>query len=124
MKTKRAPARERVRTAAGDRVTDQRLSARRACGADITCRLLGQGSPDCWAVRVQNLSAGGISLLLDRVVPTGKVVTVEIHNLARSFSCQRQIRVIYTLQIPGGGLMMGGAFCPALTNHEFADLGG
>src|SRR5262245_688552 len=101
---------------------EQRQSARHACGPEVTCRLLVSGEIDCWAVRVQNLSAGGISLFLDRVIPAGKVLTVEVHNQTRNFSCQRQIRVIYTLQNPSGGLMMGGAFCPNLTEQELEGL--
>ncbi len=120
MKTKRPP--KRSRPAVEEISSDQRLSARLACGPEIACRLLGPGALDCWAVRVQNLSVGGVSVLLDRVVPAGKMITAELHHRGRQFTCQRPVRVIYAVQIPGGGLMMGGAFCPPLTPQEIAQF--
>jgi hypothetical protein len=113
---------ESVANAGVPQSADQRLSARQACGPDITCRLLGTGVLDCSALRVQNLSTGGISILLDRVVPSGKLVTVEVQNTLRRSSFQWQMRVIYTMQLPGGGLMMGGAFCPTLDEHLLANV--
>jgi hypothetical protein len=71
---------------------------------------------------VQNISLGGINLILDRIVPSGKVVPVELHHRGRGFSCQRQMRVIYNIQDPRLGLVAGGAFSQELTDQEIRGL--
>jgi hypothetical protein len=116
-KTRIPPRRKEIKS-----TVEQRMSVRSACGPEIRCRVIDDGAAEFWAVRVQNVSTGGISLLLDRIVPAGKLVTVEIHNDNRKSSCRRQVRVIYALQVPGSGMMMGGAFCPELTDNDLANL--
>src|SRR5262245_17362090 len=101
---------------------EQRQWVRHACGPEVTCRLLGGKDVDCWAVRVHNLSLGGISLVLNRLITTGRILTAELHNQTRQFSCQRQIRVIYTLQDANGEVTAGGAFSPYLTQQELEGL--
>jgi len=120
MKTATLPKTPR-NSPANTQFADQRRSQRLTCDGTIRCRLLG-GGLDCWAIRVENLSAGGISLLLDRVVPTGKRLTVEIHHPASRLLCRRQICVIYALQHHMGGLLMGGQFAQPLTSRELETL--
>ena len=101
---------------------EKRHWVRHGCGPEVTCHLKAGPPLDCWAVRVLNLSAGGVSLVLDRMVPTGKVLTVELHHAARQFSCQRQIRIIYTFQDSTGTFTVGGAFHPDLTDQDIQGL--
>jgi hypothetical protein len=56
------------------------------------------------------------------MVPIGKVVTVELHNQPRSASCQRQIRVVYSLKNAEGNFLIGGAFSQVLSDVEMQGL--
>src|SRR6516225_2952859 len=89
---------------------EQRKWQRHACGPELACHIFSGPALDFWAVRVQNLSLGGINLVLDRLLPTGKVVIVELQNRTRQVSSQRQVRIIYSLKDPKGDLVVGGAF--------------
>jgi hypothetical protein len=101
---------------------ENRKRGRHACGPEITCRLLAEPTLDFWADRILNMSAGGISLVLDRLIPTGKVLKLELHHAARQFSCERQIRIIYTFKAPTGEITVGGAFSSELTDQDLQSL--
>jgi hypothetical protein len=102
--------------------SEKRQWVRHAVGDEVTCHLQAGPAFDFWAVRVLNLSAGGISLVLDRLVPTGKVLTVELHHAGRGFSCQRPIRIIYTFKDSSGAFTVGGAFSPDLSEQDIQGL--
>jgi hypothetical protein len=101
---------------------EQRQWARRPCSPQTTCHLLGDAPLDCWALGVGNLSAAGVNLILDRVVPAGKVLTVELHHTGRQLSCRRRLRVVYSLQEPSGRYSVGGTFFQHLTDQEMQGL--
>ena len=100
---------------------ERRRASRHICGPEVACRLVAEPGTDFWA-RVQNISTGGLALVLDRMIPTGKVLTAELHHRGRGFSCRRQIRVIYTLQETTGELLAGAAFHPELTGQDLQQL--
>jgi hypothetical protein len=106
----------------GRHAQEQRRWVRYTCGPETSCRLLGDAPLDCWAVQVRNLSAGGINLVFDRVVPTGKVLTLELHHSAHQLTYRRQIRVIYSLKEPGGAYSVGATFLQQLTGSEIQGL--
>jgi hypothetical protein len=112
----------RRRRAKASHPPELRESLRHACGPEVSCRLYAGADLDCPALRVHNLSAGGVSLLVDRVIPSGKLLVIEIRNEASGISCRRPVRVVYTLQLPTGGLTMGAAFCPPLAVRDVDDL--
>ena len=101
---------------------EQRQWVRHACGPETACHLLGDAPLDCWAVGVRNLSAAGVNFTLDRVIPTGKVLTVELHHRGRQLSCRCQVRVVYSLQEPTGQYSVGGTFLQQLTDQEIQGL--
>jgi hypothetical protein len=92
------------------------------CGPQIYCRLVIDGVVDFWAVRVHNLSTGGIKLMLDIPVPREKVVTVVLHNPACKYSCQRQVRIAYSHKVARIQFIVGGAFVKDLTAQEMQAL--
>jgi hypothetical protein len=117
MATRVAKTRKKPSPKASQR--EARRSTRHSCGEKLSCRLVAD-QWECWAIKVLNLSEGGVRLALDRVVPSGKLLTVELHDTSRRTIFERQARVIYTLQDPAGGLVMGGAFSPPLSEKDLA----
>src|SRR5262249_2906991 len=68
--------------------------------------------------RIQNISAGGVRLVLDRKLDPGTIATLDLYNLTRDFPCRVSLRVAYTLEQPGGKFMLGCAFHGELDNGE------
>lgn len=101
---------------------ERRQWYRYPCGPQLYCRLIIDGVVDFWAVRIHNLSTGGIKLMLDIPLPRGKVVTVVLHNPARKYSCQRQLRIAYSHKVGKVQFIVGGNFLQDLTAQEMNDL--
>lgn len=102
--------------------TERRRWERHPCGPETICHLILNDSIDFWAVEVHNLSEGGANLVLDRMVPTEKLIAVEFQNPEKGFSCERQLRVIYGFKDPNGDFYLGGAFSQKLTREEMKGL--
>ena len=101
---------------------ERRQWYRYPCGPQIYCRLVIDGVVDFWAVRVHNLSTGGVKLMLDIPVPREKIVTVVLHNPARKYSCQRQVRIAYSHKVARIQFIVGGGFVKDLTAQEMRAL--
>jgi|SRR6516162_5878300 hypothetical protein len=91
---------------------------RHQCGTEITCRLTGEGNLDFWVKEVQNISPGGINVVLDRIVPTGKLLMIELHRQDRELQFRRPARVTYLFRDPEGRYVMGAAFAWELTYQD------
>jgi hypothetical protein len=79
---------------------------------------------ECWALRVQNISEAGIKLIMNRVLLTGSIVTVELHNKSRGFICQREMAVLFSFEDLRGGVVLGAAFVHELSSEELVGLRG
>jgi CheY-like chemotaxis protein len=92
------------------------------CGPSTECVLLLKETIPVRAVRIHELSPAGIRLTLDRPLSSGEVLTVELHNPARRFSCRRRLRVVYLIRDPGGTVTVGGVFAQELHDEEMQRL--
>ena len=101
---------------------NRRKWIRHECGPEVSCRLILDGANHLRAKQIQNISAGGINLVLERMVPTGKVLTVELHHPQRAFTLKRQARVTYLFRNPEGNFVMGGAFAWELGIEDLENL--
>jgi hypothetical protein len=74
-------------------------------------------------LKVNNISAGGISLILDRMIEPGSLATVDLYNVVRDFPCKVEFRVAYALESrPGGPVVLGGPFARPLSAEEMCGL--
>ncbi len=101
---------------------NRRKWVRHECDPDVSCRLLLGGDTVLAVERIQNLSAGGVNLVLRDLVPTGKVVTVELCHAQRRVAIRREARVTYVFRAPDGRFTLGGAFAWELGLRELEQL--
>lgn len=85
-------------------------------------RLMASLRGNSAVVRVRNLSATGISLVLPHAVEAETVLPLELLNLGRMFICKVDMRVVYTLEHPSGDWILGCAFLRKLTDEELQAL--
>ena len=76
---------------------------------------------EMWPQSIHTISAGGISLIVDRPIAPGSTVTLDLYHIARKFFCQLSVRVI-SLTEEDGTLVMRGAFERELTEEELQGL--
>ena len=105
-----------------DRWKDRRESVRYGINLETSCRLLAmvQGEPQ--PVRVRNISAGGISLVLPHEVSADELLEVELLNRPEMFLCKLQVRITYRVEHPTGDWIIGGAFTRKLREDELKSL--
>jgi hypothetical protein len=93
---------------------DRRASERFPCHPETTCEVTEPETGQVRPAAVWNVSAGGISLLLSPRFEPGRVLTAELRNAARAFSCRTTLEVRYSgICFPNGAWLHGCAFgCP------------
>lgn len=101
---------------------NRRKWVRHPCGPDVSCRLILDTHTSLPVEQIQNLSAGGVNLVLNALVPTGKVLTVELRHETRQIVIRRDARVTYLFRTPDGHFNLGGAFAWELSMRELEQL--
>ncbi|HEV3204650.1 MAG TPA: PilZ domain-containing protein [Gemmataceae bacterium] len=104
------------------RNADRRNWIRYPCSKDITCRVLTDDNEAFWAIRPQNISEGGIKLILDRFIGIGEMAAVEVFNNLRGFSFQGHIQVLFTFEDLHGYVVLGGSFIPEISAKDLEEL--
>lgn len=112
---RRAPAPEPAES-------NRRQSYRFDINLDTSCLLIAALENDVSPVRVRNISAGGISLVLSHGVETHTILTVQLLNRPRMFLCTVDVRVTYAVEHPTGDWILGGEFNRKLTVEELRAL--
>ena len=69
-------------------------------------------------VRVRNISAGGISLILPKEVPSDTLLDIELLNRPEMFLCKLQVKITYRVEHPTGDWIIGGSFTRKLSEEE------
>lgn len=72
--------------------------------------------------RVRNISATGISLIVDHDLDPDTEVSLQLRNLSKLYSCRLPLRIVYMVERPSGEWILGGAFVRKLTDHEMKGL--
>jgi len=96
---------------------ERREAIRYGISLETSARLMAAVEGDTAPVRVRNISAGGISLVLGRGVDPDTMLNVELLNRPNMFLCKVQVRVTYAVEHPSGDWIIGGSF-----NRKLADL--
>jgi hypothetical protein len=82
----------------------------------LTCNLVGLCHWDegdyrgSCSVRVRNISFGGLSLFFEKEPAPVQFVTVDLVNATRTVSCSARARLLYKVEQPGGGFIVGASF--------------
>lgn len=97
---------------------ERREAVRYGISLETSCRLLAMVQGEPHPVRVRNISAGGISLVLPHEVPTDTILEIELLNRPEMFLCKLQVRITYRVEHPTGDWILGGAFTRKLTDEE------
>jgi hypothetical protein len=101
---------------------ERRESFRYGISLETSVRLMAAVEGDPLPVRVRNISAGGISLVLHRAVETETILPVQLLNRPQMFLCDVQVRVTYVVEHPSGDWIIGGAFTRKLAEEELRSL--
>lgn len=105
-----------------DRWKERRQSVRYGINLETSCRLLAMVQGEPHPIRVRNISAGGISLVVSHSVPADDLLEVELLNRPEMFLCKLQVRITYRVEHPTGDWIVGGAFTRALREDELKSL--
>jgi len=101
---------------------NRRESVRYNINLDTSCLLIAALEGDSSPVRVRNISAGGISLVLSHGVEPDTLLTVQLLNRPRMFLCKIDVRITYVVEHPSGDWILGGAFTRKLTDDELRSI--
>lgn len=101
---------------------ERRDTVRYTINLDTSCRLLAMVQGESNPIRVRNISAGGISLVLPRELPPDTLLEIELLNRPQMFLCKLQVNITYRVEHPSGDWIMGGAFLRRLTDEELRML--
>ena len=101
---------------------ERRESVRYGISLESSCRLLAMVKTEPHPVRVRNISAGGISLVLTNEVSPDELLDIELLNRPQMFLCKLQVRITYRVEHPSGDWIIGGAFTRKLADEELRAL--
>ena len=87
-----------------------RASVRLVCNLVGTCRWNETSRTHSCPVRIRNISQGGLSLYLDGPAPLAPFVTVDLTSRDRTVTCSLRARLLYKVDQPGGGAIVGASF--------------
>ncbi len=87
-----------------------RSSVRLSCNLVALCHWDENGAKGSCSVRVRNISHGGLSLVFSSEPALVQFFTLDLLNPHRSASCSVKARVLYKVEQPGGGYIVGASF--------------
>jgi len=104
-----------------DSNTERRLSTRHACAGTSVKAVVLLGGETCTTV-IQNVSLGGISVLLDAIVAPEEWLNVELRNSPGGVWFYKQIRAVHVSPARPGQWLLGGEFDQGLSLDELRRL--
>lgn len=101
---------------------DRRTRARFPCILRMSFQLVDLGGGACWSAVSQNLSTGGIALVLGRRFEPGTLLTLRLRGQSGGVSYTLLARVVRVTPHPRGGWILGCVFAQKLREEEVQDL--
>jgi hypothetical protein len=95
---------------AGPPAGERRASARRPCNQEIALRPLPAGGREAYWASVQNVSAGGVGLLLSHFFPPGTTLALELPGRRAEGLRLIAAKVVHARTRPHGNASLGCAF--------------
>lgn len=76
-----------------------------------------------WQADVEEISSGGLTLVLKRWFAAGTVLDIDLHNVTTRYSAVCQVRVLHAQQLPDdGSWYLGCAFVKPLSEDCLSAL--
>lgn len=97
---------------------DRRTAVRFLPSQEIVCYCGGSGTNGLEPVRVSDISAGGVCLLVRHPVDLGSEIPVEMINAAHTFLCTRTLRVLRVFKGSTNDAVVAGEFDEKLGYDE------
>jgi len=97
---------------------ERRVATRFPCPLTTSCRLLAALRDGPAPVRVRNISATGISLVVPHACAPGTKMPVELKSVSRNITRSVEIVVVYCIDHPSGESILGGAFTAPLPEED------
>jgi len=101
---------------------ERREAIRYGISLETSGRLIADLENDQSQARVRNISAGGISLVLNHGIEPDTVLNVQLLNRPTMFLCKVQVRITYIVEHPSGDWILGGAFIDKLSEDDLRAL--
>ena len=109
----------------GSHRVERRAWVRHPCQHEASCQPTEARSGVFWAAKVQNLSRGGVAMVLDRRFDIGTVLSMRLQGATPGSSRSVLVRVVHASLLtanPGLRWLVGGAFVEPLSDDEFQEL--
>lgn len=109
----------------GSHPVDRRAWVRHPCPHEASCQPTDARSGIFWAVKVQNLSCGGVAMVVDRRFDLGTVLSLRLQGTTPGSSRNVLVRVVHARLLtanPGLRWLVGGAFLQPLSEDELQEL--
>jgi hypothetical protein len=101
---------------------DNRYWERFACNVKAVCQVVSPTDPERWSATVLNISASGMALQVDRDVPTGALLAVELQGGSSKTGTTILACVVHVLTQTSGERVLGCNFIRELSDTDLAAL--
>src|SRR5437763_2393482 len=110
----------KIQPARGPATLERRVHVRYSCDLETSCHPLSSSSGQQWAGQVQDLSRGGVALVLDRRFELRTLLVIELQG--RPGQPARTVfgRVVHVHRRDDGSWLMGCAFANELSDEDVA----
>ena len=116
-------ARSRGQASANGRPEERRAFERYPADVEVLCRPLGASRTDSWHAHLQNISTGGVGLLLERRFEAGTMLAIDLATPAPGRPRTLMARVMHVSAHAGGEWRLGVALLRELTPEELGAWG-
>jgi hypothetical protein len=102
---------------------ERRVWVRYPCELETTCRPANDVAPQGFQVRVQDISRGGIHLLVNRRFEPGALLSVDLPGAGDGSGCTALAYVVRVSARPGGDWAVGCTFATELGDEDLGEFG-
>jgi hypothetical protein len=114
--------RVRAEPAGNALATERRVFVRYPCDLETNCHPLAAGSGPEWAGQVNDLSRGGVGLILTRRFELKTLLAIELQSRSGEFARRVFGRVVHVQRRDDGAWLLGCAFANELCDEDLHAL--
>ena len=103
-------------------VIHRQASVRYAPSVKATCLVVAMAKETFGPAKILDISATGVSLLLNQPFETGTLLAIELSNSDGSFTRLQLVRVVHCQELGTSNHVVGGSFGSALTGDDIQSL--
>jgi len=97
---------------------ERRAAVRYLCNLETTCQPMAEPAATSWPARAVNISAGGVSLVMDRAFEQGAILSIRLNSPDGEKARNLLLRVVYAKALNDGSWQLGCAFARELRQEE------